>query len=700
MKFRSSSAANMIVLLTIACILCRPARPMQAAGNPAELVRDIIPGTGSSVGPDETARLTAAGTRVFFLADDGMHGRELWVSDGTGPGTFMVKDINPGPASAFRLCPYNYDPDLCLTSFTSLALEHTLYFLADDGSHGWELWLSDGTPNGTHMVADIAQGAGSPFLVSDCSIRGGFCTTYPEPGLTAVGTRLFFVADAGAGRELWRTDGSANGTAQVRDIAPGMAGADPSDLMAIGGQLFFLADDGTHGVEIWKSDGTPNGTVVLKDIAPGPASPFLLTSCPDFCYITRTQSLTPAGNALFFFADDGSHGLELWRSDGTTTGTVLTKDIVPGSGSPVLTTECRSGGSFCSNSLDTTMTALGTTLIFSAQNGAQGREFWRSDGTLAGTILLGDLNVGVAGSNPGPIAVSGNRLFFSAIGAGIGRELWVTDGTPAGTRLLRDIAPGPADASPNLLGMVSGYVCFTATDNIHGRELWVSDGTTAGTALIADLNPGAGDAFPDPGSSSISPSWQLVPAANLNQRLFFAADDRAHGQELWLSDGTSAGTALVQDIAAGAASTEPTELTPIGTGQQGQLLFTADDLVHGRELWALQISRLNLFPPTAHPGSAITTHDTAVSGRLSAEDRDGNPLTFALMESAHKGSVVLDDPIAGTFTYTPHPGETGADSFSFIAGDSRFDSAPATILVLIDPRQTFAPLIEKPLPNL
>ena len=87
----------------------------------------------------------------------------------------------------------------------------------------------------------------------------------------------------------------------------------------VDGTLFFAADDGSHGRELWKSDGTEEGTVLVEDINPGTAH-------------AGPRWLTNVNGTLFFTAVDGSHGRELWKSDGTEAGTVLVKDINRGGG--------------------------------------------------------------------------------------------------------------------------------------------------------------------------------------------------------------------------------------------------------------------------------------------------------------------------------------------------------------------------------
>jgi ELWxxDGT repeat protein len=389
---------------------------------------------------------------LYFKTNADGQGDELWHTDGTAAGTMRVKDINPGAA----------DANIDFLGFTSnLGVTTALLFFANDGMHGSELWRSDGTPAGTVLVKDINPGAAGSVL--------GF--TGQGDGLTRNGV-VYFIADDGThGRELWKSDGTTTGTVMVKDINPGAPSSSILSLQPLltlfNNLVYFAADDGVHGIELWQTDGTDAGTVLVKDINldANPAS----TS-------SRPQNAVVVGATMYFLADDGLHGQELWKSDGTDVGTVLVKDINPGFGHALISSS--------------TLTVNGTTLYFSATDGVHGQELWKSDGTAAGTVMVADILPGPSDSSPNGIVAVASGVFFSATDGTHGLELWKSDGTAVGTQLVKDIKPGAAHSSPSQLTELKGIVVFTADDGVHGDELWQSNGTEAGTVLVQDINPG------------------------------------------------------------------------------------------------------------------------------------------------------------------------------------------------------------------
>jgi ELWxxDGT repeat protein len=498
------------------------------------LVRDVNP-TGASY---PVALTDVDGTLFFGAADGPAHGRELWKSDGTAAGTALIKDINSTAG------------DSVSDGFADL--NGVLYFPADDGTGGTELWESDGTAAGTALVKEIFPGGHQAGFFGQSTVPN---SSYPT-SLTNVNGTLFFAAtDAAHGAELWKSDGTAAGTALVKDIWPASVGTGypygnsyPSNLTNVNGTLFFTANDGTHGTELWKSDGTDAGTVMVKDINAGASS--------------SPRGLTVVNATLYFAANDGAHGYELWKSDGTAAGTVLVRDINPG------TAGANPGSAYFDSLLN-----VNGTLYFAADDGTHGAELWRSDGTAAGTTIVADARPGPAGSSPAHLTTVNGTLFFTANdGTAVG--LWKSDGTAAGTTLLRDIYTGSTNYNYRVavayLTTVNGTLFFSANDVTHGKELWRSDGTPGGTGLVRDTNSGSA------GSNAGS-------LTNVGGTLYFRADDGVHGLELWQSDGTAAGTAMVADINPGARASNPFGLTNLN----GTLYFSATDGLHGQQLWSL-----------------------------------------------------------------------------------------------------------------
>ena len=426
------------------------------------MLKDIWSGSGGGASTGGVSHLAISyDNNLYFVGHDGIHGAELWKSDGTEAGTVMVKDINTG-TDAF------YGDDSDISTFTVMG--DILYFFATNKSTNEELWRTDGTESGTYMVKDIMPGYGGSSIGPQ---RTGEGSDYPPVAI--MGNNLYFHANDGThGQELWKSDGTEAGTVMVKDIRTcpychSRAGV--SGITAMGDNVYFYADDGPNGFELWKSDGTANGTVMVKDIRSGSDS-----SGPRF--------FTAAGNTLYFRADDGTHGAELWKSDGTANGTVMVKDIRPGtSGS----NPGESSGFF---------TAVGNTIFFDADDGTHGQELWKSDGTEAGTVMVKDIKTGGPSfhSYPDSMTAIGDNLFFEATPTNeIGNqyELWVSDGTESGTIMLTNSSDQYSSCCSFLEAIGDTLFFNYKYSSDTGLEMWRSDGTEAGTVMADEICSGS-----------------------------------------------------------------------------------------------------------------------------------------------------------------------------------------------------------------
>ena len=475
--------------------------------------------------------------QLVFFADDGSRGRELWTTDGTAEGTRMLADIWPGGGGvdSGRGGGFGGPPGSIIALGDGRAL-----FEASDPVHGSELWTTDGTAAGTRLVADLNR--------SEAGFSGSSPSGFAASG---VGRAIFFAADSTFGREPWVTDGTAAGTYPLIDLPQGR-NINTTSLASLGeGRAVFSVSDRVSGTEPWVADGTDAGTHPIADIRPGPASsvagPAVFSAFGD-------------GRALFW-ADDGVHGLEPWVTDGTAAGTRLVADIQPGP-APSLQ-------NFSSSFAFVPIS--GGRALFRANDGVHGREPWVTDGTAAGTRLVADIQPG-PGPSPGPgpggpgpsgfvVLGDGRAVFWTSDGTH-GDEPWVTDGTAAGTRLVADIWPGGGGSDSgggfgfggfggppgSVVSLGDGRILFSATDPLRGTELWVSDLTAEGTRLAADINTAR---------QGFESSFPSDFAALGDGRAVFSADDGIRGREAWISDGTPEGTRMLADILPGAPPTSP-----------------------------------------------------------------------------------------------------------------------------------------------
>jgi ELWxxDGT repeat protein len=275
---------------------------------------------------------------------------QLWRTDGTVAGTLKITDTNYYATPVGEIAGRFYflsNGTLWRTEGTAattvavgnigyyaqspIVMGGAIYYSGAGDYPNYELWKTDGTPEGASLVKEIRP-AGS--------------ASNPR-NLTPAGSLLFFTADNGTtGEELWRSDGTEEGTFLLKDILPGAGSSTPTNMVAINGILYFVANNGVDGSELWKSDGTVAGTVLVADIAPGG-----LSSAPN--------QLAGADGKLWFTASTTANGAELWTSDGTPGGTSMVADIAPGAVS----------------SSPRELTAAGRRLYFSAET-SLGRELW------------------------------------------------------------------------------------------------------------------------------------------------------------------------------------------------------------------------------------------------------------------------------------------------------------------------------------
>jgi len=521
-----------------------------------------------------------AGQWTFFHAGGGPADHSVWVTDGTEANT---RPVIESIGDVFGESPMANLGDAVLVGFHASV-------------HGRELWLTDGTSDGTRLLKDINR----------------YEDSWKPTAPVQLGDRLVFAAEApGFGRELFVSDGTQAGTSLLLDAYPGPIGGGISNLVTAGNTAYFLArSDGPNAFSsLYLTDGTPAGTRVVFPMVQGgspnlqqslaTAGPRLLFSAvaarsgASNAWILDSPSspprqLTGLDNAYpgrtspfseFLAVQDGIYFIgrttfadeELWRSDGTVAGTRPVADLWPGS----------------FGSRPRNLRTDGVLVYFFAKS-PTGIGLHCSDGTAAGTRFLAPMSVLNALE---PVKMpAGNRAFFIGIDESHGSELWITDGSPEGTRLLLDLTPGPASTQFGELKAAGPLLYFTCTTRDFGTELWRSEGTEAGTFLLRDIAPGEASSQP----------------SNIHFHLghcFFSAWDPEYGRELWSTDGTPAGTALVEDVQPGATWSQPIGLTTLG-----------DRLVYFESADTLPHARLRLLPSAEVEAVASNSQQGRVTG--------------------------------------------------------------------------------------
>ncbi len=544
---------------------------------------------------------------MYFSADDGVHGTELWRSDGTAAGTYLLKDVIAGSVSS--------NPHEITIAGSKI------YFVTQNNTlFSYELWVSDGTAPGTIKLADFQrQGPGVNTAYNLTAVGSSvFYFTYgsfSEPVLwktdgTIAGTAavkdfvnissgpLGHTASAGlfyftlfsdaTGRELYRSDGTEEGTFLVKDISSSTDYfTGPVQLTGFNGKLYFSDDDG-NGYKLWVTDGTQAGTMLAKGSAD-------VTVYNDFSYIFTNQPFAVQGNNLYMSALESTTGQELYRYN-PVTGFSLVKNITPGA-----------AGGYPYNIIP----ALGKIAFVYSDTLTKQTQLWATDG-FNNTILIKSYDYNTSSFDN--LTPGNGLLYFVSRTTESGEELWKTNGTAAGTTLVKDIYSGTTSSYPQDLTFVKGMLYFNAASKNAGTELWQSAGSESDTKMVTQINK-ASTSYSGPNfynGIAFANTFMGATSAPAGKWLYFSATQPESGYELYKTDGTSAGTSLVKDIIPGESSSDPTTFLT----RNGVVYFIASSVDSGYTYYSIYKadSTGNVVAITRLQNAYIFTYDVADNG--------------------------------------------------------------------------------------
>ncbi len=500
LRFQTMKKKDILLAAAILSAGSIAAQTAEAGGQLTSLLPDGVKANISTDRrPQKEKNLVVAGQKdkgykAFFAATDADHGEELWVTDGTPEGTKMVKDLATGSGSS----DINY-----LTRFN----DKVVFSATVDGDT--EPWISDGTEEGTYMIKNIHEiNSSSPLGFTQLNEKQFIF------GAIDMDSELYGTDPQ---RWLWVSDGTEEGTQRIYDCAMSYPGQDnnaerQSPYCRVGRRVFFKADnkDLTTGEELWVTDGTAEGTKFVKDINTEAIATGTANSALD--HMTNFYN-----EKLFFKAWSIESGNEPWASDGTEEGTYEIYNTDP--------TYAASGKGNGGNLTMVGLTPYNGRVYFRNKTQEYGEELASTDCTL-GDFKTFDINTNdptnTNSSYPDPgVVFDGVYMFCANSGQdatkpnNYGGELFYTDGETV--TLQSDLGPGIQCDWVKELTVVSGCLYWwneSSEDPEKQTKLYRIDNKEQFPVRVTNLSAD-GD--------------RVHSLRNLGGDLLFARDDESKG---------------------------------------------------------------------------------------------------------------------------------------------------------------------------
>jgi ELWxxDGT repeat protein len=433
-----------------------------------------------------------------------------------------LQALTLGSCAMLSFLGYAQTPVVVKNSYVTNLYSYNGYgYFADNNQHPW---FSDGTLSGT-LALDTAS------------------TNNSADKFFLAGNSVYFPYNSSGNAGLWKTNNTPSGTSLVKQIDVGFT---PHERTAFNNNLVFTASDGSSAsYEPWLTDGTTPGTHMIANVQ------------ATVNYGSGAVNYAVVNSKVVYFTCDywtcGTGSYRVWAYDGNS--------------------NVRIDGGFAISGINAApvkLFSVGTTSYFGTTDGSGNNIIYQTDGnTFSYTTSIPKIN---------GLVTNGTNIFTAGFDISTGWQLYKMDMNFTNLTMVKIIDPVP-NSGQTILGLtvMNNKVYFFANDSIHGMELWQSDGTAAGTTLVKDILPGKSSSYPIYAFSNIP-----VMSVMCN-KLWFNATDSVHGQELWVSDGTTSGTQMVADFCQGTCSSEIQEAAM----SNGRFFFVAHDSLYNYKLYKI-----------------------------------------------------------------------------------------------------------------